>query len=139
MAPDRGSVLLLMPAAVLVLVVLAAICVDFSIAFLGEREVANAAGAAANDVAAHVDADHYRRTGEVRIRCDEADAIAEASFAARTPSWLRAGGVRVTECAGDRVTVEADAEVGYVFSRAIPGAADRAQVHARSSAVAVDR
>ncbi len=43
--------LLLFPAAVLVVVVLAAIAVDVSIAFLGQREVANATVAAANDAA----------------------------------------------------------------------------------------
>ena len=44
--------LLLFPAAVLVVVVLAAVAVDSSIAFLGERQLANATAAAANDAAA---------------------------------------------------------------------------------------
>jgi hypothetical protein len=44
-------VLLLFPAAVLVVVVLAAIAVDSAIVFLGQREVANAVSAAANDAA----------------------------------------------------------------------------------------
>jgi hypothetical protein len=44
-------VLLLFPAAVLVVVVLAAIAVDSAIAFLGQREVADAVTAAANDAA----------------------------------------------------------------------------------------
>jgi Flp pilus assembly protein TadG len=44
-----GSVLLLFPAAVLIVVVLAAIAVDSAIVFLGQREVANAVSAAAND------------------------------------------------------------------------------------------
>ena len=41
--------LLLFPAAVLIVVVLAAIAVDSAIVFLGQREVANAVSAAAND------------------------------------------------------------------------------------------
>ena len=49
---ERGSSLLLFPAAVLVMMVLGAIAVDFSIAFLGERELAGATAAAANDTAA---------------------------------------------------------------------------------------
>ena len=43
--------LLLFPTAVLIVVVLAAIAVDSAIVFLGQREVANAVSAAANDAA----------------------------------------------------------------------------------------
>src|SRR3712207_1178709 len=45
---ETGSALILMPAAVLVLVILAAIAVDAAIMFLGERELAAATAAAAN-------------------------------------------------------------------------------------------
>jgi hypothetical protein len=99
----------------------------------------NAADAVAHDIAARIDEAHYREMGEVQILCAEADAIAAASFAARTPSWLRAGRVRVRECAGNHVTVEADGDVGYVFSKAIPGAADHAEVRAGGRAIAAAR
>ena len=48
---ERGSSLLLFPAAVLIVMVLAAMAVDTSIAFMGQRELANATAAAANDAA----------------------------------------------------------------------------------------
>ena len=53
---ERGSVLMLMPAAVLVVLVLAAIAVDLSARFVGQREAIAAAEGAANDaVSAGVD------------------------------------------------------------------------------------
>lgn len=134
--PERGSVLMLMPAAVLVLLVLAAITVDHACVFLGEREVADAAAAAANDVATLVDEAHYRATGEVRLECDRAQQVADAAFAAREPAWLLGGGVEVVACGGDRVRVVARGDVGFVFAKAIPGAADRATVEAAATAVA---
>lgn len=136
---ERGSVLMLMPAAVLVLVILGAICVDSAVLFLGEREVANAADGAAQSVAAAlVDEEWYRETGEVRLVCDSdrLTEVATASFAARAPEWLDDGHVDVVDCAGDRVTVRADATVAFVFSKALPGARSRASVSATGSAVA---
>ena len=51
MTSERGSSLLLFPAGVLIVMVLAAMAVDTSIAFMGQRELANATAAAANDAA----------------------------------------------------------------------------------------
>jgi hypothetical protein len=129
---------MLMPAAVLVVLVLAAITVDSSIAYLGEREVAGAAAAAANDAAgAALDQAEYRRSGTVRIDCAEAARVAAASFEARGPDWLRARSIRVVTCGGDRLTVEATAEVGLVFSPAVPGGPNQVQVSADAEAVAI--
>jgi uncharacterized membrane protein len=136
---ERGSVLMLMPAAVLVLVILAAICVDSAVMFLGEREAANAADGAAESVAAAlVDEAWYRETGQVRLTCDGpriAD-VATASFEARAPTWLDDGHVEVVDCDDAGVTVRATAVVGFVFSKAIPGARDRGSVSATASAAA---
>jgi Flp pilus assembly protein TadG len=49
--PERGSTLLLFPAAVLIMVALAAMTVDSAIAFMAQRELVNATAAAANDAA----------------------------------------------------------------------------------------
>src|SRR3954452_750854 len=48
---ERGSVLILVPAGVLVLMLLGAIAVDFSVAYLAKRQLEAAAGAAVNDAA----------------------------------------------------------------------------------------
>jgi hypothetical protein len=133
---------MLMPAAVLVLVVLAAICVDSAVLFLGEREAANGADAAAQSVAAAlVDEEWYRSTGEVRLRCDGAsvERVATESFRARAPDWLEESRVDAVECAGDRVTVRVAATVAFVFATALPGARERATVSATGSAVAEAR
>jgi Flp pilus assembly protein TadG len=133
---DRGSVLILMPAAVLVLVVLGAIAVDLSVAFLGQRELANAAEAAANDVAGTIDAARFRSTGAVVIDCAQADAVAHAAFRARLAGWMQAADVTVTSCAGNTVTITAAGRVGYIFARAIPGAPHTASVQATATASA---
>ena len=51
MHDERGSVLMLMPVAVLIFLVLGALCVDFGSVFTVKRELSNAAAAAANDAA----------------------------------------------------------------------------------------
>lgn len=130
---------MLMPAAVLVLVLLAGVTVDLSLLWLGEREVANAAMAAANDAAGMIDEAVYRETGEVEVRCDVAQEVAEASFTARRPDWLRHATVDVVECGGGRVRVDVTGEVGFVFSRGVPGAADTGHVAASGAARAERR
>lgn len=130
---------MLMPAAVLVLVVLGAICVDSAVLFLGEREVANGSDAAAESVAARlVDEDWYRSTGEVRLVCDTERVldVATASFEARAPDWLDDSRLEVVDCAAATVTIRATAAVGFVFAKALPGARDHGTVSATGSATA---
>ena len=136
-ASERGSSLLLFPAAVFVMMVLGAITVDFSIAFLGERELAGATAAAANDAAALAlnNRDFYQE-GEVVL--DGAAATQLATDAVRSAlDRERYHDVRVdvSVTAGRRgVVVTASAEMDYLFSPALPGAPERARVAATSSA-----
>jgi hypothetical protein len=130
---------MLMPAAVLVLVVLGAICVDSAVVFLGEREVANAADSAAQAVAASLlDEARYRATGEVRLICDmgQLERVVTESFEARAPDWLEDGHVVPVECAADRITIRATGTVATIFSKAVPGGRDHATVSATASATA---
>ena len=141
-ATERGSVLMLVPAAVLVLVILGAIAVDFSVAFLGQRELTNAAAAAANDAATAIsEQSFYRGGGEVApgtIRVDEARArrVADQALLARAPR-----GVHITdsvvEPSGGQVCVTLRGRVPYVFARAIPGMDDGVSVQGRATATAV--
>lgn len=136
---ERGSVLLLVPAGVLVLVVLGSLAVDFAIAFLGEREVASLASAAANDAAtAAVDRAHLRATGEFRI--DEAlarEVVASTLAASSHEVDLDAAEVEVLDLDGEpAVRVRLTGRIGYVFAKAIPGAPESAQVGASAVAVA---
>lgn len=136
----RGSVLLLMPAGILVVVLLGSIAVDFAIAFLGEREVASLATSAANDAAtAAVDEAHLRATGEFRIDPTRAERVVAATIAASSSEVdLDAPVVEVIDVDGEpAVRVRLTGRVDYIFARAIPGAPDGADVGASAVAVAV--
>ena len=79
MRRDRGSVLLLFPAGVLVVLLLGAIAVDASIAFLGQREIANAVAAAANDAAtASLSDAAFYGSGDIALDQARATDLAEA-------------------------------------------------------------
>ena len=135
---DDGSVLMLVPAAVLVLLVLGAICVDSAIVFLAQRDLANRTAAAANDIAGFAvsDAAFYGDDGAVALDDDRADAFVDLAFAAdRLPGGFEAWRADA-DASGDRVTVVAEATVRSLFARAIPGAAGTTTVRARSVASA---
>lgn len=137
---ERGSVLLLMPAGILVVVLLGSIAVDFAIAFLGEREVASLATSAANDAAtAAVDEAHLRATGEFRLDPTRAERVVAATIAASSSEVdLDAPVVEVIDVNGEpAVRVRLTGRVDYIFARAIPGAPDGADVGASAVAVAV--
>jgi len=135
---ERGSVLMLVPAAVLVLLVLGAIAVDSAVVFLAQRDLTNRTAAAANDIAgaATSDASFY---GEGRVAVD-AGVARRYIAAAFAPSLRPDGYVSWTpelRVLSDRtVEVSATAEVRYVFASAIPGARHTATVSARSVATA---
>ncbi|CAN5584168.1 hypothetical protein BH20ACT2_BH20ACT2_24990 [soil metagenome] len=117
---ERGQVLMLMPAAVLVVIILGAIAVDLSVVYLAERDLSAAAAAAANDAVTYgFDEEAYRR-GEGYVidprRVDEAvtRSLQRRDIDAR-PS------VRID---GDEVEVTLAGTAEYVFAKAIPGVGD---------------
>jgi hypothetical protein len=130
---------MLMPAAVLVMIVLGSIAVDFAIAFLGERELASLASAAANDAAtAAYDVERFREDGTFVLDPDRAEQIVATTIgASSTEVDLEPADVEVVTIDGDpgiRVTLRGT--VGYVFAKAIPGVPNRAEVEATAVAVA---
>ena len=136
---ERGSVLMLMPAAVMIVIVLGSIAVDFAIAFLGEREALSLATAAANDAAtAALDQDRFREAGEFVLDHDRARRVVDATLSASS-SELHDVVVEVTFPVIDGtegVRVVVSGTVDYVFARAIPGAPDGMAVEASATAVA---
>lgn len=79
----RGSVLMLMPVAVLIVLLLGAIAVDSAIVYLGQRQARNVAFDAANDAAgAGLDLDAARTSGEIVYDPDRVRAIAAQAVAA---------------------------------------------------------
>lgn len=137
--PQRGSVLLLVPAGVLVLFVLAAIAVDHAQAFLGQRELSAAAAAAANDAAgaAVSDAAFYGgRGGPIVIDGARAERLAAEAVARRRPT-----GVTITELVvrvdGPHVCVGLAGRVAYLFTPLVPGLPRGVEVRGEAGATAV--
>jgi Flp pilus assembly protein TadG len=135
----RGSSLLLFPAAVLVVIVLGAITVDFTIVFLGERELAGATAAAANDTASRALSNRrFYEHGELVLDAAAARAIAtEEVHAALDPARYDNVHVRV-DVTDLRLIVTASADVDYLFARGVPGAPRRTRVEATATASLVE-
>jgi Flp pilus assembly protein TadG len=131
-----GSVLMLVPAAVLVLVVLGAIAVDSAVAFLGQREASNAAAAAANDAAAALSDASFYGSGALVVDQGRARSVAAAAVSARSSRGLVVDDIAV-QVDGPAVCVTVRATVPYIFGRGLPGAAHAARVTGRAAAMAV--
>lgn len=135
---QRGSVLMLMPAAVLIFVILGAIAVDYGGVFLAQAELANAAAAAGNDAATQaIDLPHLYATGEVRLVHDRARAVAQRSVAAKGLDHLSAV-VEEVRVQGATVTVVLRGRADYLFARALPGGPTGADVTATSTSEAAE-
>jgi Flp pilus assembly protein TadG len=119
----RGSVLILVPALVLVLLVLGAIAVDASIAYLGRRELADFTASAADRAAASaLDKPAFYASGSVRIDPVLATQVVTDAEAVARRGGLDILGATVTVTpAGDAVTVSATASVRTVFGIAVGG------------------
>ncbi len=131
---------MLMPAAVLIVIVLAAIAVDFAVTFLAERELANVTAAAANDAAGQaLDEAVFHSTGEVRLDPAVARSVVTSSMATRHLEYVDGLEWDVDVAPSGQVTVVARGTVGTIFSKAIPGGPARATVEARSQARAIER
>lgn len=118
---QRGSVLMLMPAAVLVVLVLGAIAFDLSVVHLGERELVDAASAAANDAVTYgLDESALRNEGLYRL---DPDRVREAVHQSLAGSGVvdELTSVDVQPVGADGVEVTLTMTVEYVFAKALPG------------------
>lgn len=129
--------LMLVPAGILVLLVLAAIAVDTAIVLAAQRDLAHRTAAVAGDVAnVAVDDASFYSSGAVQLREDVAAMQVRLAFPPERPpagydSWAAAA-----RTDGRRVTVSATAEVRYLFAPAIPGTPRSTTVQATSTAEA---
>ncbi len=139
---QRGSVLMLFPVGILAVLVMAAVSVDASVAFLGERELAGAVSAAANDAAAEAVSNRaFYGSGQVELDDREVERVAVARVRALVDAGRHRGlsvAARVQRprsggCAWS-LHVQASARVRYVFAPAVPGGRDEAQVDAVATA-----
>ena len=135
--PERGSALMLVPAAVLVLIMLAAITVDSAIVFLAQRDVANRAAAAANDIAGVALADEALYGGDDLVLDGEAAQAYVARIIGQAPLPARYLRMEATVAIdGSQVEVSAVAEVRRLFAPALAGLRTTATVEAVSTATA---
>lgn len=136
---DRGSALMLMPAAVLIVLVLAAITVDLSLVHLGRREASASAEAAANDaVTFGLDEAAYRRGEGYHLDPDRVHTAVERSLSIPSAARRFVGPPHIT-IEGIRVTITITIDIDYVFAKVVPGAPRSTTVVANGSARAVAR
>jgi hypothetical protein len=134
---NRGSVLMLMPAALLVVFVLGSISLEFAAVSMRQRSLYNAADAAANDAATYsLDQFVLRTTGEAVLDPMLVERAIELS--------LRAQGVELAappriEISDDRKSIELELvqQVPYIIACALPGA-DGTLVHATVRVTTID-
>jgi hypothetical protein len=133
---DQASVLMLMPAAVLIVFLLGAMAFDLSVVFLRQRQASATAADIANDLAgAAFDVDAFRSTGTFRLDPSRARELgAQLAASSDVADELVAVSVDVLEDTTVRVTITLHAD--YVFARALPGTADGTDVHASATAEA---
>jgi hypothetical protein len=128
-----------MPAAVMIVLVLAALTVDLGRVHLGRREVVAAADAAANDaVTAGLDERAYRAGHGYDIDPRRAAQSVRATLHARglLDRLEHPPSVTIT---GTTITIRVAVRVDYVFARALPGVDHSTVVSATGSATAIAR
>lgn len=139
---ERGSALLLFPAALLIMVALAAITVDSAIAFMAQRQLVNATAAAANDAATEALSDRAFYEGDrIELSSAAVESVAvDRVFQLVDPA--RHHGLTVTADATPpagagcswTVRVSASSRVDELFGRALPGSSGQTAVRAQSTA-----
>jgi hypothetical protein len=134
-ADERGSVLMLVPAGVLIVFVLASIAVDMSLVHLRKRQAFDLASAAANDAATAGADQAALRSGSYVIEPGSARAVVDDVVGASELAPLLAAPPSVTVTA-EGVSVEITLEADYIFAGVLPGAPDGTVVAASATAAA---
>jgi Flp pilus assembly protein TadG len=132
---QEGSVLMLMPAAVLIVMVLGAIAVDLSVVRMGQRELIAAAGDAANDaVTVGLDEAALRAGDGYHLDAERVRESVERTLAAKGLLDDLAEPSVVTIDGETTVTVQLARRVPHLFAKALPGAPDDQLVRATVTA-----
>lgn len=118
---DHGSVLMLMPAAVLIVLLLGAVAVDLSIVQLRQREAVAGAASAANDaVTFALDQDALRRGDGYRLDADRVVRAVDESLDAQGLTESLTEPPTITMPTPTSVTVMLRMRVDFVFARSLP-------------------
>lgn len=132
---DRASVLMLVPAAVLIVLVMASIAVDMALVQLRQRQAYDLAASAANDAATAAVDQGALRAGRYAVDPEAARGVVARVVAASdlAPDVVGAPAIRVT---ADGVEVEVAVHADYIFAGVVPGAPDGRTVRATATAEA---
>lgn len=139
---ERGSTLLLFPAALLIMVALAAMTVDSAIGFLAQRELVSATAAAANDAATQALSDRsFYEDNQLELTPADVERIAVRRVH-QLVDQARHHGLAVSARADPpagagcawTVRVSASSRVDELFGKAMPGSSGQVAVHAQSTA-----
>jgi hypothetical protein len=118
---DQGSVLVLVPAGLLVLMILAILAVDSAVAYLGQQQLHDALSAAANDaVTRGLNEGSFYSSGTVALEpASVGQAICDSVLAQDDTALHQLHLWMAIE--GESVRIEGTAVIDAVFGRAIPG------------------
>ncbi len=132
---DRASVLMLVPAAVLIVLVMASVTVDMALVQLRHRQAHDLAASAANDAATAAADQGALRAGRYVVDPDVAREVVGQVVAASNlaPDVVGAPAVRLT---AEGVEVEVAVYADYIFAGVVPGAPDGRVVRATATATA---
>jgi len=137
---DVGTVLMLMPVAVLIMFVLGAITIDLTAVRAGQQDLLAAATDAANDAAtAGLDEAALRSGRGYQLDPSRAWLVAVDVLATKGVLDNLATGPDVTINSDGSVTVALEKRVPHLFARALPGAPDDELVRATATATVQQR
>lgn len=139
MRDENGSVLLLVPAGILIVLALGAMTVNAAMAFQGERRAAAVAADVANDVATlGLDEEHFRLNGDYKLIDDlssAAESAAAAAQAGNRGSFIDGTlQIDITRVAADTVRVDVVGQVNSLWNP--PGSDGVTMVAATATATA---
>jgi Flp pilus assembly protein TadG len=135
---DRGSVLMLVPAGVLVVLVLASIAVDMTLVHLRQRQAVDLAAAAANDAATAAADQGRARAGDFRVDLATAERVAARVVGASGLADDLVGSPVVRPTGDGGVEVEVALYADYIFAGVVPGSPDGTTVTGSASAAALE-
>lgn len=131
---DRGSVMMLLPAGVLIVLLLGSIALDLAHVHLAHQSAQNTLSGVANDAVGMLAEDSYRDGDGYRL---DRRAVDELVTQRLTDAQLPGTLVGPVALSTTDTTVElvARIEVPYLFASGMPGVADGAVVTVRATAV----
>lgn len=137
---ERGSVLMLMPVGVLIMVVLGAFMVDFARAHLAARELSNLAAAAANDAAIlGIDEEAFQREGRICLLEERVGDAVNDSWDMRRPDYFDVDDptyeIVTVDGTVPAVRVRGTGRIDTIFAAGLPGGFSAHDVSGASTSV----